>query len=43
MRTAFRCLMGTDIEMLAIGNCILHKDAQDPALKLDYKDAFELD
>jgi carbamoyltransferase len=40
---AFRCLMGTDIEMLAIGNCILHKDAQDPALKLDYKDAFELD
>ena len=40
---AFRCLMGTDIEMLAIGNCILHKEAQDPALKLDYKDAFELD
>ena len=40
---AFRCLMGTDIEMLAIGNCILHKDEQDPALKLDYKDAFDLD
>lgn len=40
---AFRCLMGTDIEMLAIGNCILHKEAQDPALKLDYKDAFDLD
>jgi len=40
---AFRCLMGTDIEMLSIGNCILRKDEQDPALKLDYKDAFELD
>jgi len=40
---AFRCLMGTDIEMLSIGNCILRKDDQDPALKLDYKDAFELD
>ena len=40
---AFRCLMGTDIELLAIGNCLLHKDAQDPALKLDYKDAFDLD
>ena len=40
---AFRCLMGSDIEILAIGNCILHKDAQDPALKLDYKDAFDLD
>jgi carbamoyltransferase len=40
---AFRCLMGSDIEMLAIGNCILRKEQQDPALKLDYKNAFELD
>jgi carbamoyltransferase len=40
---AFRCFMGTDIEMLAMGNCILRKDAQDPALKRDYKDAFDLD
>jgi carbamoyltransferase len=35
--------MGTDIELLAIGNCVLRKEAQDPALKLDYKNAFELD
>ncbi|MCK9991826.1 MAG: carbamoyltransferase [Alphaproteobacteria bacterium] len=40
---AFRCLMGSELDMLAIGNCILRKADQDPALKLDYKDAFELD
>ncbi len=40
---AFRCFMGTDMDVLVIGNCLLHKEAQDPALKLDYKDAFELD
>lgn len=40
---AFRCFMGSEIERLAVGNCYLVKDRQDPALKLDYKDAFELD
>jgi carbamoyltransferase len=40
---AFRCFMGSEIEVLAIGNCILRKEDQDPALKLDYKNAFELD
>jgi carbamoyltransferase len=40
---AFRCFMGTEIEVLAVGNCLLAKEAQDPALKLDYKNAFELD
>jgi carbamoyltransferase len=35
--------MGSDIEVLAIGNCLLRKEEQDPALKLDYKEAFELD
>jgi carbamoyltransferase len=40
---AFRCFMGTDVEVLVVGNCILKKEDQDPALKLDYKDAFELD
>jgi carbamoyltransferase len=40
---AFRCFMGTDIEILAIGNCFLRKQDQDPSLKLDYKNAFELD
>ena len=40
---AFRCFMGSDIETLAIGNCLLAKEEQDPALKVDYKNAFELD
>jgi carbamoyltransferase len=40
---AFHCFMGTEIEMLVAGNCVLAKERQDPALKKDYKDAFELD
>ena len=40
---AFRCFMGTEIEVLAIGDCLLRKEEQDPSLKLNYKDAFELD
>ncbi len=40
---AFRCFMGTGIECLAVGNCFLRKDEQDPALRRDYKDAFERD
>lgn len=40
---AFRCFMGSDIEVLVVGNCYLRKEDQDPALKLDYKNAFELD
>jgi carbamoyltransferase len=35
--------MGTDIEWLAVGNCILKKEEQDPNLVLDYKNAYELD
>ncbi len=40
---AFRCFMGTDIEVLAIGNCILRKEDQDPALKENYETKYELD
>jgi carbamoyltransferase len=40
---AFRCFMGSDIEVLVVGNCFLRKDEQDPALRQDYKNAFELD
>jgi carbamoyltransferase len=40
---AFRCFMGSEIELLVAGNCVLHKEAQDPSLKLDYKEGFELD
>lgn len=40
---AFRCFMGSDIEMLVVGNAILLKEDQDQNLKLDYKNTFELD
>ena len=40
---AFHCFMGTELDLLAVGNCILEKSEQDPGLKRDYKDAFELD
>lgn len=40
---AFRCFMGSEIEVLAVGDCYLRKEDQDPALKLDYKAAFDLD
>jgi carbamoyltransferase len=42
-KDAFHCFMGTDIERLVVGNAMLRKDQQDPALKQDYKGAFELD
>jgi carbamoyltransferase len=40
---AFRCFMGTDIEMLAVGNCVLKKDTQNPALRPNYRTAYDLD
>jgi carbamoyltransferase len=40
---AFHCFMGTEAEILIIGNAILQKDEQDSKLKRDYKDAFERD
>jgi carbamoyltransferase len=40
---AFRCFMGSEIDTLVVGNCFLSKEDQDPALRLDYKDRFDLD
>jgi carbamoyltransferase len=40
---AFRCFMGSEIDVLVAQNCFLAKQDQDPSLKLDYKNAFELD
>jgi carbamoyltransferase len=40
---AFRCFMGSEIETLVIGNCVLQKEQQNAALTIDYKHAFELD
>jgi carbamoyltransferase len=40
---AFRCFMGTEMETLVAGNCLMRKDRQNPALAKDYKHKFELD
>jgi carbamoyltransferase len=40
---AFRCFMGTEIERLVVGNCLLRKEDQDTSLKRNYEQAFELD
>jgi carbamoyltransferase len=40
---AFRCFMGTEIEVLAVGNCFLRKEHQDISLRKNYETAFELD
>jgi carbamoyltransferase len=40
---AFRCFMGNELDLLVVGNSILKKADQNPALKTVYKDQFELD
>ena len=40
---AFRCFMGTGLDALAVGDCWLEKDAQDPALMRGYLDEVERD
>jgi len=40
---AFRCFMGTEIEILCVGNCILQKTQQDPAIARRYESSFEPD
>jgi len=40
---AFRCFMGTEIDLLVIVDCLLRKGDQDQALAADYKERFALD
>ena len=40
---AFRCFMGTDIDMLVCGNIICIKDQQNPSLAEDYRNKYKLD
>lgn len=40
---AFRCFMGSELDVLVVENCFLIKDQQNPDLKLDYKNVFDLD
>jgi len=40
---AFKCFMGTEMDMLAVGNFVLYKEKQDEALKENYEERYELD
>ncbi len=40
---AFRCFMGTELDMLVIGRSILRKENQNSMLLEDYRDRYELD
>jgi len=40
---AFKCFMGTELDLLVVGNCVLRKEQQDKDLVEDYKDRYELD
>ena len=40
---AFKCFMGTELDMLAVGNYLLIKEKQNKALKENYKERYELD
>ena len=40
---AFKCFMGTEIDVLAIGNFVLYKEHQNEALRENYEERYELD
>jgi len=40
---AFKCFMGTELDVLAVGNYFLLKDEQDKALRENYEGHYELD
>ncbi len=40
---AFKCFMGTEMDVLAVGNYLLYKEQQDAALKENYEELYELD
>jgi carbamoyltransferase len=40
---AFRCFMGTGLDLLVVGRAVLRKDQQDAALRRDYSRAFAPD
>lgn len=40
---AYKCFMGTDMDLLAVGNYVLYKEKQNSALKTNYQQLYELD
>jgi len=42
-KDAFKCFMGTELDLLVVGNCLLRKEHQNKSLIDDYKNKYELD
>jgi carbamoyltransferase len=42
-KDAFKCFMGTEMDVLAVGNYVLYKAQQNEALKESYEERYELD
>ena len=42
-KEAFKCFMGTELDILVIGNCFLYKEKQNSKLSEDYKIKYNLD
>lgn len=40
---AYKCFMGTDLDILVVGNCFLKKEEQNPILKQGYESTYQLD
>ena len=40
---SFKCFMGTEIDVLAVGNFVLYKEQQDEALRENYEERYDLD
>ena len=41
---AYKCFMGTELDILVIGNYLLHKNVQDQTnIEIDYKNSYKLD
>ncbi len=40
---AFKCFMGTELDVLVMGNYLLYKTDQNPALEENYEEKYELD
>jgi len=42
-KDAFKCFMGTELDLLVVGNCVLRKERQNKSMTKDYKDKYDLD
>ena len=42
-KDAFKCFMGTELDFLVVGNCVLRKKQQDDSLVENYKEKYEME